>query len=409
MGTRSSGWRQIAILALMVLSVALAGCAVLNTGGSGSGPPDAGTVEQQYANLTGVSGVVNSTITFENGTVETSRLHQRYNPQTGYIRSRVTDTTAPDVGDVFAFNGTFVWEYDASRNEVTRLTYDGRQDGVPSNWVMTAPEVFRFLQDESTVTVPNDERKEINPLPAVPVTQQPETDWTAENETYTVRYRGTGTVDGRRTHVVELRSAGRWVTNRTIHYDADWFYPVKSVVDVDGPTATYTIESRYEDIEFNPDLRLQDFAFEPPANATLRTSSQGPKASDTYEELAERAIMPVPKPEFPDEFTFQQGYEQFDDFTGVQVVTYANDEGETFTIATFDSGNVVSRITDEYDTEQRQVCGATVSYVDHGTELQAVWQANATEYGPSSPPTQYHIWGNIDTETMITVVRSIQC
>jgi outer membrane lipoprotein-sorting protein len=264
-----------------------------------------------------------------------ARLQVR--PETG--ERRVETRRGSSYGaDLVVSNGTTMWSYDGSANEVRR-TDDARLNG--GAFARRGDQIERlFARLEGTATSPGDTgdagpgvvsfpgtaMTRPGPAPAVPPDAA---------DGYGVELVGAERVDGRTAYVLRVEAeAGTNGTfgnySRTMWIDADRYFPLKqrtAFTNADGDRVTFT--TTYTNVTFDPDFEPGTFEFEPPANATVTDSGiDGPETYDSRAALAANTTDPVPDPTVPPDFTLDTA-RRFDSANVSSVgLVYANETAQ---------------------------------------------------------------------------------
>lgn len=294
--------RQRVALILLV-SVALAGCASLS--GGGSDVPSGADAADGHAALESIEGTVEYTHQSAGNTSTTTvRVVKRPSERMSWGRFRAPPRLA---GDLSVTNGSVSWLYDASAERVTRLPLDDVNVSDTGNAAF-ARRVFGNLTDSGESAVVANPSLPVGPLdfgggdPALTTA-----DLAGPTE-FAITSLGTKTVAGRETHGVELEPVagerddglGQYVVNSTYWFDAEYFHPlaVETVISIDGSVTRST--RTYRNVTFNPEIRPGRFQFEPPDDATVTTPPRTSRTTyETVAGAAENVRFDVPAPDVP--------------------------------------------------------------------------------------------------------------
>lgn len=258
------------VLALL-LTVVVAGFAadghdadpLVGAGGDQSSEPKA-LFESAFIHadeLTAIEGIRRTTLEHDGETIVQESLRVQERPYV-YYRHEVLDANESDrVGEMYVSNASGSWWYYPDENDV-----------------------IAYEPDEPY----NDE--------AVRADRAAQAD--RQTELYDLEYRGTETVADREGHRLEVTARNEsvvagislfigdtellWsaattdpadelqVIEQTLVIDAEYDYPLaERLVFADEQGERYVLTERYETVSFNPDLGDDEFAFDPPSNATV--------------------------------------------------------------------------------------------------------------------------------------------
>ena len=159
---------------------------------------------ERVAAIDGVEATVTTTIVRGNSTNRTVR-RVKIRPSDGKVRSESAGASAAGP-ELVVSNGSTTWRYDSDRGTVRRTDTPTRQT-VEGDSI---EQLFRQAQADETGESTTD--WSVSPLPAVPpgreTPSQPPASVTDPNGTYNVSYEGTGTVDDRRVHILQITAVG---------------------------------------------------------------------------------------------------------------------------------------------------------------------------------------------------------
>lgn len=303
------------------------------------------------------------------------------------------DMDSPDVTLRMVSNGTTVWLYNQSSNDVSTL----RMEGMTADWnrsIEAVSGIFAALKQSST-----DEAVSISPLPIVPgggassaigVSSMP----AIGNVSLT--YQGTATAAGRTSHVVDLAPAGdgSLVRNGTIWLDADRYYPIKVHYDMAVGGQPVSITVAYRNLTYNPEVPEGTFTFDPPANATETGDSRSVSAYRTRVELVEAATQSVPEPELPAGYEFAQASRVAGDGNRSLSIQYSNGN-RTIVVAKDSAGAATLPDGETVDVGDRDGV-----YLETGGTAALVWDC---------PDARYQVTGNFEAATLADVAESVAC
>jgi outer membrane lipoprotein-sorting protein len=301
-------------VALAVLVVVLSGCSGL--GGDGSNVPDGETAAQGYDSLESVEGTIEfRTVGRETNTNSTVRTLRR--PADGTFRQEFL-SPPEQAGDVTVSNGSVTWIYNATGNEVTRLTVEN-ESAIGTDQGTFVKRVFGNLsttEEGSAIVAP------LRPIPGSSGETRGESamigPFGSSTQPVNLTYLGTETIAERRTHGIRLTpinssddgtapanaSAPRYVENTTYWFDAEYFYPLRTATTLRIDGAITRSVRVYRNVTFDVDIEPGTFRFDVPANATVRS---GPTtvSFDSVAAAAENVSFAVADPDPPGEFDLE--------------------------------------------------------------------------------------------------------
>jgi outer membrane lipoprotein-sorting protein len=304
---------------LFVLLVVLSGC--MGLGGDESSAPDGETAAQGYDSLESVEGtveirtVVDSDPTTDN---DTTTIHSVRRPGEGLVRQEFISPSGR-AGDVTASNGSVTWIYNATTNEVLRFTI-GNESAANTSLATLVERVFGNLstsEEDAAIVAP------LRPIARSSSDTQTGSATTGffggGTQRVNLTYLGTETIAERQTHRVRLTPTNasedststsdtggiaQHIQNVTYWFDAEYFHPLRTetVVRIDG-NVTRSVQA-YRNVTFNTDPDPETFQFDPPANATVR-SSPAPRSFDSVAAASETVDFAVADPDPPEGFAFE--------------------------------------------------------------------------------------------------------
>jgi len=281
-----------------------------------TGPPIGHNASERLSSLDGYTAVVESEYTFGN---ESNRSVQRVwaRPSTG--ERRVEPIEGPTDSVVVA-NGSVTWVYDREANEATRLNTTAQ----PSGTLQQGERIERLFTRLNISRDATEETKTVDvepggaPLPSVPSGQPAPTprgpDVEAADE-FGVRYEGTDTVADREVYVVSIEpettddnAAVFEEYEQTLYGDTEWFLPLKTHTEWEMDGRHVETTTTYRNVTFEPGVDDDRFRFDPPENVTITdTGFPSPERYDSAAELRANTEFPVPEPDVPDAYTFEEG------------------------------------------------------------------------------------------------------
>ncbi|WP_327051908.1 outer membrane lipoprotein-sorting protein [Halomicrococcus gelatinilyticus] len=245
-------------------------------------------IEQKHAQIESVQGTQVVTYDAPNRTRTVTKNVVEIPNESLSRTEYVGDSDQAD--DVRVSNESTTWRYDASENTATRYDTAGGTSLTGYNY----SRLVSNLQED-----------------------------------YALTHRGTETVAGRETHVVEFTATGNETvtTNGTLWVDTEYWYPIKqrSTMTYDGETRTTTVTFR--NVTFNADVDRDAFRYDPPADATVEDYSTNDYTYEKYDSrsaAAEDAGFDLPDPSMPGEFSFANASVMHNDEQTSVTMTYTN-------------------------------------------------------------------------------------
>jgi negative regulator of sigma E activity len=175
----------------------------------------------------------------------------------------------------------------------------------------------------------------------------------------------------------------------TMWVDTERLFPLKLSMEFGGTTSTI----RYENLTLNPDYPADAFAFDPPANATVR-EPQTPNVSEfeSHAALADATDRPLPEASLPRGFTFERG-SVVDGNSTVVSLTYTDGDRQLSVVVTDTRAR-------ESDGETVTVGDRTGTYREFGDRGSLAWTCGDTRYA---------VLGPVERETLVDVGAAIDC
>jgi outer membrane lipoprotein-sorting protein len=346
--------RLVVLAALLALAVSLAGCNVFQGPAEQSPPvPNASTAAERYANVDGFRGTLNVTKHHE-GNVSWAVQRIATRPGTGEFRNEVLAVGPPSadqgglgVGSLIVSNGSVRYIY-AAESETgfrSRIDADARRNRTGDIRRLVAE-----LRDDDNGTIRRP-TPGVSPLPVVPAeevsrSENGSVEW-RDDEVY-VRYRGTATVAGRSTYVVDLRpaSSAAALVEATLWLDTETLFPLKRHAVTYSGGERYEYTSVYRDVTFDASFPAGTFELDPAA-LPGNVSTTETRSFDSRAAMVDAFDRPVLDPEVPDRFAFDSGFYSGGEVEHLSLSYTTPDERETIRVSVFaDSANL---------TEGRQV------------------------------------------------------
>ena len=355
--------RRLLVLLALVVAAPVAGCSVLpQSTDSTATLPNATAAAEQYERLDTVQLTINATSErAENTSWSVQRLSMR--PGTGDFRNVVRATGSDSatnrslgVGSRIVSNGSVRYIYAARSDTVTRSPVSEPN----GSRVADIRRLFAELRDDNNGTIRRP-TPGISQLPTVPADAQSSTGAANESVEWrenrvTVQYRGTESVAGRSTYVVELRPAtdNASLTEATLWLDTEYLYPLKR------HTVTFQRGDRYEftsvarNVTFDADLPDGTFEF---AVDTLSENVSVVRSNsyDSRQEMVTALDRSVPDPTVPDEFAFDSGYYRRGDSSHLSLTYATADERESIRVSVFHEPGTLSGRQVTIDGQQATV------------------------------------------------------
>lgn len=324
------------------------------------------TFEQQPESVHGVR-----TISVESGgeTVETTiRVWER--PPTDHRSEVLSSTGAESPGDLIVSNSSTTWTYDAETNEAVRIAHDDSE-----------PDPAATRPDAETI-----------------------------RSSYDVEYRGTETVGGVETHVVELtptenRSLDRAIVLtvgdaeyalsvgdpddsaddhtvgvETLWIDPDTGYWLQQRVETAGAgDEPMTITTTYEKLSVDDGISDDQFDYVPPENATVLEPPRH-ETFDDRDQLAEASPIPVPDPDLPPSAELDDAALEYSDGNATVSLLYDSADGPLWIAVS----ETELSVTDAGDPRETDVGAVNGTLVEFPTMSAIVWECSGYHYDVSA-------------------------
>lgn len=348
----------IGVVAVTLL-VVTAGCSAAVTDG---GAPDAeriaDEVQERTDEIDSVRGEKVTTVERDGETNTTVTRFVQRPPNESWSEVVSSDSAYRSAGDrVVQSDGRLV-NYDASENNYTVLETD-LAGGGPSQTV-SAEAIERTLNRSN------------------------------------VSFEGTDTVAGRDVYVVSLdRESEAGTSNTTVKVDQEYWYPLEYTTTTQFDDTETTMTMTHRNVTFNEPVADDRFSFDPPEGATLeRTSSIGSEEFDSVERLDAATDFDVPTPSVPDGYSLESATTFTTNGNTSATVVYTNDSDARL------SYSVSPETESNVDGETVTVDSTEVTVTEYGSMTRASWTCGETRYALS---------GELDRETLLELVESVDC
>lgn len=383
--------RRHALVALFVaLSLALAGCSVL---GGSNGLPDGETAADRFTSLDGYSGTLE--MNYRGGEGENRTVALKLRPKTGESRVEVLEP-AHRKGNVVVYNGTRIIQYNATRNEVRRISVSG-----VDRTARRGEHVRLIVERARSESESASGRVGVSPLPVVPGLDRTASPGGADGAVqYEYEYLGTEEVLGRTAYVVRMTAVNGTgapsVRNQTLWLDSEWFVTLKghAVVRFDDERISYRM--RFREITFEPGLSNATFRFERPPDATVNESrSLESSVYDSRAALADAAGTSVPDPVVPDGFELETARVVAGEDVEQVLLNYEDDTSRLFVTkanSTDADSQSAGEVVDVGTREGR--------YAEYGRSARVTWTCDGNRYS---------VGGEVSKETLLAVAESTVC
>lgn len=334
--------RLVAVVGVLVLGGVVTGfVAATDSSSAPSATEIVDGVEQRYDTAESYTSVVTVNATYENetDTVERSaRVRVQYRHPDNY---RV-EVLGPEEyeGTVAATNGSVAWVGRDVGTTLVRPLNESQQDLLATANLSAAIDRLR--------------------------------------ENATISKRGTATIDGTETYVLDIRPNNEsYDVNATVWVDTDDYriHKMQTRGTKDGQTVSTTMQ--VESTSFG--VSIHESTFQPPQDRTVVLASLNRTTYDTLDAASDAVSFPVAMPDPPAGFTAGEAVvsQQGEDTT--VVATYEN---ETTTLLVVQSErNPLARLTDEPDAETVDLGNQTASYTRMRDTGVVYWRADGRTYG----------------------------
>lgn len=376
--------RRLTLVALVALSLTLAGCSALG----GDDPlPDGEEAVAQFTSLDGYTATVNTTVRTADGT---TTFVQRIAASPADNRFRVDFEAPPSrAGDVVVVNESAFVRYNATSGQFIRAQSRG------SDPLALARQQIRLLVDRAGDggTVATAPSVNVSPLPVVPGGETGEREDTARLR---VSYDGTDTVLGRETYRLRLTPVNETtagVQNQTVWLDAEWFLPVRSRTVVGTGPDRQVVVARPTALDYEPGLSAAAFRFDPPPDARQSTERIEATTFENRSALVAATDLAVPDPTVPDSYRLFRS--QLATSNGSRVLSLEYTDGSSVLAVVKSELDRVALRGDPVEVD------GTTGYRKRSRAANAlVWECGGFEY---------FVRGTTDNATITSVARSVGC
>lgn len=389
---------RTAAAVVLTVAVLLAGCSSFQPAADPTATPPSGPeAAAQYEELNGVSVTINVTRQhYGNRSWAVQEIATR--PRTGEFRNVVRSTGPPSAdergslgpGTRVVSNGSVRYMDPAGTDRVFRSAV--------SNESRDRTEQIRRLLaalDGDTSEPVRQPELRLWPLPIVP----PDSGSSAGSESarwrddmVTVEYRGTETVAGRTTYVVDLQPVAdnASLVEATLWLDTEYLYPLKRHTVIDHHGERYEFTSIARNVTFNPDFPAGTFSFEP-ESLSENVSVVETHSYDSYDEMASDLDRPLPEPDVPSRFEFESGFRSEDGRSHLSI-TYTDGRGDSIRVSVFgETGNLTGG-------RQAVIRGQQVVFRTYRDRRYLVWNGDGRQYSVS---------GTVANRTLSRVAESL--
>ena len=397
MGPALSPLRIALLVVVAIGAVAAGGAALLADETPRPSPETIDNASERYESLDGFAATVETTTRIGNETTHTTRRITA-RPGTGAYRSVAVGNASGY--DVTVSNGTAIWLYDRENETARRLDVDTDTN---TSVVMGGEQVERLLR--TALAEDNESAAGVSTLPMVSTTRGSAPSGSlAENGSsfdVNVSYRGTEQVDGRETYVLELTGANVENNGTVDSYssrvwvDTERFVALHQRTNFTVDGERYSVEQRYRNVSFDPDLSNVSFEFDPSASNV--TVESGPEITqyDSRAALERNATLSVPDPNVPEDFRFDQGIRNVGETRSLSL-QYTNG---TASVSITVRNTTESAASD--DGTEVQVGSTTGRLRTFGASTLVTWDCDGRSYTV--------IGSNLGNETAVTVAQSVGC
>jgi len=389
---------RAAAAVVLTVAVLLAGCSSVQPAADPTATPPSGPeAAAQYEELDGVSLAINVTRQHEgNRSWAVQEIATR--PRTGEFRNVVRSTGPPSAdergslepGTRIVSNGSVRYIDPAGTDRVFRSAVSNES----RNRTEQIRRLLAALDGDTSEPIRHPDLG-LSPLPIVPA----ESGSTAGNEStrwrddmVTVQYRGTETVAGRSTYVIDLQPVAdnASLVEATLWLDTEYLYPIKRHTVVDRHGERYEFTSVPQNVTFNPDFPADTFAFDP-ESLSENVSVVQTDSYDSYREMAADLDRPLPDPDVPPEFEFESGFRSEGEPSHLSL-TYTDGQQGSIRVSVFDETG------DLTEGRRAVIRGQRVVFRTHGDRRYLVWNGDGRQYSVS---------GTVTNRTLRRVAESI--
>ena len=313
-------------------------------------------IEQKYTEIDSYEANVTTTISGANMD-QTTVMHTVAKPKAGMT---YTEYTSPDsmAGDLAVSNGSAMWTYDASENTAQKLDLSGLE------------------------------------LPMTPNYGQLIEQFTNQ---YDITQKGTATVADRDTYVLELtpKNDTEVAMNGTVWIDTERWFPVKTELSMSVQNETTTVTTVYRDLTFNTGVPNSTFEYEPPADATVETTTlPSIQTYDSRDAAAQNVSYALPEPDVSESFNLNQVSVTRSEGNVSVSIQYAN---ETTSLSVMKRNYQMGTSP---DGEMVSIHGETGTYQNLGSLGIVTWDCGGYKYSVS---------GSLSEAALIATAESIEC
>lgn len=355
--------RTFAALAV-VLVVAFSGCSAVEFGQQDMTAEEIGEkAQEKYDDIGVYTGTMTTEMVMGNDTQTTTA--KVWANQSGNELRHEYVSPEPMNGTVLVSNGSTMWMYNATENEV-------RKTDIPQLGAQGATPDYGKVVDNIL-------------------------------ENYDVSYEGSEKVGDRSTHVLALTpkensSLSNVIEEMTIWFDKETWFPVKrhSVASFDNESIETTMT--YSNLTFDADVPAGTFEFEPPADAeVVETEMPDTYEHDTVKQADANVSFDVTEPgEIPDDYELETVRTTFMDGNATASLTYQNESG-TLSVS---QSNRTAAAAGTDDGESVTVGDTEGTYDEFGSTGIVTWSCDGTSYTVS---------GSLPKSELLAVADSLAC
>ena len=313
-------------------------------------------IEQKYAEIDSYEANVTTTISGA-GMNQTTVMHTVAKPKARMMR---TEYTSPDsmAGDLVVSNGSAMWMYDANENTAQNLDISGLE-------LPTTPQYGQLVEQFT--------------------------------DQYDITQKGTATIAGRDTYVLELtpKNNTEFAMNGTVWIDTERWFPVKTELSMSVQNETTTVTTVYRNLTFNTGVPNSTFEYEPPADATVETTTlPSIQTYDSRDAAAQNVSYALPEPDVPESFGLDQVSVTRSEGNVSVSLQYAN---ETSSLSVMKRNYQMGTSP---DGETVSIHGKTGTYQNLSSLGIVTWGCGDHQYSVS---------GSLSKSSFISVAESIEC
>jgi len=216
-------------------------------------------------------------------------------------------------------------------------------------------------------------------------------------EQYDIIQKGTATIAGRDTYVLELtpKEDTEFATNGTVWIDTERWFPVKTELSMSLQNETTTVTTVYRNLTFNTGVPNSTFEYEPPVDATVETTTlPSVQTYDSRDAAAQNVSFALPEPDVPEGFDLEQvGVTRSEGNVSVSV-QYAN---ETTSLSVMKRNYQMGT---NPDGKTISIHGETGTYQSLGSIGIVTWECGGY---------QYSVTGSLPEAGLMSTAESIEC